>query len=265
MERVESMATDDKAQIRRQQAKHKRNYQSKIDTREAQRNELELQGYDTRPEPLKKPIEVKRIVDSIQDNIISMFDNEVLSLLNELGKNELKTNQYVFCLSQINKKYISKEIFKNKEDKENEFLLYALTQVYLEIITKYDFVSSIDAYCRYIGINPDTFYKWESGESRGYKYYTPEGEPIYSISAYKTNYPGREFVQELSFSRSDLAKLVRNLGKSNIRNKLADTPLGVTVLANNDRETGLRYNAQSMLESATIQHAISANNLPKLE
>ena len=259
------MATDDKGQIKRQQAKHKRNYQSKIDAREAQRNELELQGYDTRPEPIRQPDKVQNIVDSIQDNIINMFDTEVLTLLNELGKNELKTNQYVYCLHQVNKKYISKKLLTCREDNQNEFLLYALTQVYFEIINKYDFVSSIDAYCKYIGINPDTFYKWESGEYRGYKYYTPQGEPIYSIAAFKTNYPDREFVQELSFAHTDLAKLVRNLGKSNIRNKLADTPLGVTVLANNDRETGLRYNAQSMLESATIQHAISANNLPKLE
>ncbi len=259
------MAIDDNGQIKRQQARHKRNYQGKIDAREAKRNELELQGYDTRPEPIRNPDKVQSIVDSIQDNIINIFDNEVLTLLNELGKSDLKTNQYVYCLHQVNKKYISKEILKSKEDIENEFLLYALTQVYHEIITKYDFVSSIDAYCKYIGISHDTFYKWESGESRGYKYYTPEGDPIYSIAAFKTNYPDKEFVQELSFTQTDLAKLVRNLGKSNIRNKLADTPLGVTVLANNDRETGLRYNAQSMLESATIQHAISANNLPKLE
>lgn len=260
------MAIDDEKYLRLQKQKHKkRKYQAQIDARDDQREELERQGIDTTPEPLKDKEKLQSIIDSMEDDIMEMYDTEVLTLLNELGQKALGTNQYVYCLIQLNKKYIRKEILKNKEDKENEFLLYALTQIYIEIITKYDFVSSIDAYCKYIGITPDTFYKWECGEYRGYKYYTPEGEIIYSISAYKQNYPGREFVQELSFSRTDLTKLVRQLGKSNVRSKLADTPLGITVLANNDRETGLRYNAQSMLESATIQHAISANNLPKLE
>lgn len=52
--------------------------------------------------------------------------------------------------------------------------------------------------------------------------------------------------------------------KEYIQNKLADSTLGVTVLANNDSSVGLMYTAQNQIRQETIKQGLAVDNLPKL-
>ena len=52
--------------------------------------------------------------------------------------------------------------------------------------------------------------------------------------------------------------------KEYIQNKLADSTLGVTVLANNDSSVGLMYTAQNQIRQETIKQGLAVENLPKL-
>ena len=52
--------------------------------------------------------------------------------------------------------------------------------------------------------------------------------------------------------------------KEYIQNKLADSTLGVTVLANNDSSVGLMYTAQNQIRQETIKQGLTMSNLPKL-
>lgn len=52
--------------------------------------------------------------------------------------------------------------------------------------------------------------------------------------------------------------------KEYVQNKLADSTLGVTVLANNDSSVGLMYTAQNQIRQETIRQGLTVDNLPKL-
>lgn len=49
-----------------------------------------------------------------------------------------------------------------------------------------------------------------------------------------------------------------------VRNKLGESTLGVTVLANNDSSVGLMYTAQNQIRQETIKQGLSMGELPKL-
>ena len=61
-------------------------------------------------------------------------------------------------------------------------------------------------------------------------------------------------------AKSEITKNRKEL----VQNKLYDTPLGVTVLANNDQDTGLMYNRQNMIERETVKQGLTLNDFVKI-
>ena len=98
-----------------------------------------------------------------------------------------------------------------------------LYQIYLEVCEMYICIPSLYGFSRLTGIQEDT---------------TQEYLTSASLETLKHR---REYIQ----------------------NKLADSTLGVTVLANNDSSVGLMYTAKNQIRQETIKQ-ISMDNLPKL-
>ena len=58
-------------------------------------------------------------------------------------------------------------------------------------------------------------------------------------------------------------ELVNNR-KEMIQNKLYETPIGVTVLANNEESVGLMYNRQNMIDKQTVSRNISLSDIRQI-
>lgn len=102
--------------------------------------------------------------------------------------------------------------------------IQALFDVYLQIAEYYNVFPSLYAFYRLTGIEEDTTAEY------------------------------------LTTAQSEMVKSRREW----IRNKLGDSTLGVTVLANNDSSVGLMYTAQNQIRQETIKQGLTMSNLPKL-
>ena len=55
-----------------------------------------------------------------------------------------------------------------------------------------------------------------------------------------------------------------NNRKELVQNKLYDSPLGVTVLANNEASVGLMYNRQNIIDKQTVAQNITVKDFVKI-
>ena len=55
-----------------------------------------------------------------------------------------------------------------------------------------------------------------------------------------------------------------NNRRDKVQGKLYNSPLGVTVLANNDIDTGLMYNRQNMIDNQTVKQGLTVNDFVKI-
>ena len=99
-----------------------------------------------------------------------------------------------------------------------------LFDMYLEIAEHYNVFPSLYAFYRLTGIQEDTTAEY------------------------------------LTSAQSEMLKSRREW----IRNKLGESTLGVTVLANNDSSVGLMYTAQNQIRQETIKQGLAMADLPKL-
>ena len=99
-----------------------------------------------------------------------------------------------------------------------------LLEVYRVLCSEYDSLPSADGAAWLTGIAIETFDKYVTG--------------------------ARMFIQ--------------NIRKDNIQNKLQSFPIGVVTLANNDLDTGLCYTRQNIADRATVNKALSFNDLVKI-
>ncbi|MBP5411805.1 MAG: hypothetical protein J6Y47_00965 [Bacteroidales bacterium] len=63
---------------------------------------------------------------------------------------------------------------------------------------------------------------------------------------------------------TDARIAITNNRREKVQGKLYNSPLGVTVLANNDIDTGLLYNRQNIIDHESVKQGISFNDLCKL-
>lgn len=106
----------------------------------------------------------------------------------------------------------------------NETNITTLYKIYLDICEQYVCMPSNYGFSRYTGIQEDTLLKY--------------------VTAARL---------ETQRKRADF-----------IQNKLSDTPIGATVLANNDRETGLMYNRQNLIERETVKQGLTVQDFVKI-
>ena len=102
--------------------------------------------------------------------------------------------------------------------------IQALFNIYLQVAEFYNVFPSLYAFYRLTGIEEDTV------------------------------------TQYLTSAQLDMLKSRREW----IRNKLGDSTLGVTVLANNDSSVGLMYTAQNQIRQESIKQGLTVESLPKL-
>ena len=142
--------------------------------------------------------------------------------------NKLKANQLKALLRACYHSLYEppKNLFTNQKCNitYNEKNIQALLDVYIEICETFFCIPSLFGFERYSGITEETTQKY------------------------------------LTRSKLELLKL----RKDYIQNELSNTPLGITVLANHDQDTGLLYNRQNILEREAVKHSLSKNDLLKL-
>lgn len=63
---------------------------------------------------------------------------------------------------------------------------------------------------------------------------------------------------------TDSRRLIQNIRKNAIQNKLQSFPIGVVTLANNDLDTALCYNRQNITDRATVSKALNFSDLVRI-
>ena len=106
----------------------------------------------------------------------------------------------------------------------NEDNILILLNIYIEVCEHYSCIPSLIGFERYSGIQEDTVKKYVTRAT----------------------------------------SLLCKMRKDFVQNKLSDTPIGVTVLANNDSDTGLMYNRQNMIERETVKQGLTLNDFVKI-
>ena len=99
-----------------------------------------------------------------------------------------------------------------------------LYNIYLDICEQYICIPSNYGFYRYTGIKEDTLLKYVTA------------------SRLETQQKRANFIQ----------------------NKLSENPIGIVTLANNDKDTGLLYNRQNMIEKETIKQGLTLNDFVKI-
>ena len=64
----------------------------------------------------------------------------------------------------------------------------------------------------------------------------------------------------LTAGKSEVSKTRKEM----VQNKLYETPIGVTVLANNEESVGLMYNRQNMIDKQTVSRNISLSDIRQI-
>lgn len=106
----------------------------------------------------------------------------------------------------------------------NEYNISTLFYIYLDLYNKYLCLPSLYSFSRMTGLSEDI------------------------IQAYVTA------------ARMEITKNRRD----KVQGKLYNSPLGVTVLANNDIDTGLMYNRQNMIDNQTVKQGLTVNDFVKI-
>jgi len=159
-------------------------------------------------------------------NVINDTCERVIS---ELYPDEKITNNHLLYIMG----YIYNSIFKPNKTlinnqkcniPYNEYNINALFNIYLDLYNKYLCLPSLYSFSCMTGLSEDI------------------------IQAYVT-----EARLEITKNRRD-----------KVQGKLYNSPLGVTVLANNDTDTGLMYNRQNMIERETVKQGLTVNDFVKI-
>lgn len=104
-------------------------------------------------------------------------------------------------------KYIYLYYFKNnKIDYDDVEELDNIWDIYTSLCYKYNRNPIIIEFCGMVNIHRDTLHSWKTGDTRGYKYYTKDGNQIKDLPAWKLNHQGEEYRKKPSTSHSDIVK-----------------------------------------------------------
>lgn len=145
----------------------------------------------------------------IADNGQEVYRHRILELvddyINNLDNPEDINNNNTLFNGLI--KYISGNYFKyNPIDYADIEHIDSIWDIYTGLCYKYNKYPTIIEFCLLINISRETINSWKNEETRGYIYYTADGERIKDINTYRMNHPGAQYTKKPSNAHSCTVK-----------------------------------------------------------
>lgn len=151
-------------------------------------------------------------------------------------------------------------------DKDNLYVMYHLSMAYKSIVSRYAMVAHPINFCFLTGISLNTFDRWGTNQQKTIVYVDPDtGKSFTESTVQFFKEENRERLREvLTPSPREIYKEVHEIYKAGGEQRLNESALGLTVNANNSKRMGLEYAKNAMIETAQVQRALGAGELPKL-
>lgn len=165
-------------------------------------------------------------------------------------------------------RYCHDELEKNGDtiDLDNMSMIEDLANAYETVIERYAIKAHPKAFCSLIDIDIVTFDRWKNDTQKVILFLDKYGNRIGGDNPelYKRAHPGEEVHEVLSISRGECFRRIHAIYTASAETALNDFQLGLIANANHNKRMGLEYQKQSLIESAQIQQALNANELPRL-
>jgi len=148
-------------------------------------------------------------------------------------------------------------------------------EMYIRLCKRYGGVIKIQQFANLTGIHRSTLWLWFNNNNTNNYIFTlndnainEEYNNLYIVNGeciYQGNNPYCEkSIKELSSSRFDVIKKLREEMQDSNTNALSNDTMGQVVRANNEEELGKLYEPKRMMQQATIKQALGDSELPKL-
>lgn len=148
-------------------------------------------------------------------------------------------------------------------------------EMYIRLCKRYGGVIKIQQFANLTGIHRATLWLWNNNNNTNNYIFTlndnainEEYSNLYIVNSeciYQNNNPYcARSIKELSSSRFDVIKKLREEMQDSNTNALSNDTMGQVVRANNEEELGKLYEPKRMMQQATIKRALGDSELPKL-
>lgn len=224
--------------------------------------------------------ELLSVAEQVEEKFIELFELYDVANAPERKKADVIDSLWNDIYIAIFKPRPEDKIYNNCKSRLKTYDVVEVEEVvnvFIKLCKRYGGVIKINQFCNLTGIHRATLWLWnDSNKTNGYIFnlddtsISEENKYIYiinngnnNISVYKGN--NRHIENDnLSSLRFDVIKKLREEMQDSNTNGLSNDTMGHSVRANNEVELGKLYEPRRMLQQATIKHALSDSELPKL-